>query len=188
MTDFEQDTTTPEPAGDPVEATPVDEPTTDTAPADDTTTATDDTAPTEPAPEPAPEPIGDHNPDPVSVRSDAIDPDDPGPHPDEQRDEAATAQDLEDSGIDILNPTEPASEATITITDHQVEVDFKGTSVADAITSVDTISEQDIDRLKTILMEESARRGLADDRPFRDVDTESLLILQNQIRGEMASR
>lgn len=113
---------------------------------------------------------------------------DPGADSGDKRDEEATISDLEDSDVDLQNPMYRSTEAEIHIADHDFEVEVEGDHEADFINSVQEINSDDIDRLKKILAEETARRGFIAPRPFRDVDKETLMVLQNAIRGELASR
>lgn len=83
----------------------------------------------------------------------------------------------------------PATDMTIEMADHEMDVEVDAPDADDKITEVDDISDADIDRLRRILAEDSARRGQRHPaRPFENADIESLLLLQNQVRSEIASR
>lgn len=80
-----------------------------------------------------------------------------------------------------------ATEATIKLADHKLSVDVKN-APKDTTTTVAELSEQDLEKLQKQVMEERARRANIVERPFESVDTESLLVIANQVRGELASR
>lgn len=109
-----------------------------------------------------------------------------------KKDDEDEPRGVEAAGTDPSNATaidaEPvATEATIKIADHKVSVDVKN-APKDETTTVAELSAQDLEKLQKQVMEERARRANAVDRPFESVDTESLLVIANQVRGELASR
>lgn len=100
------------------------------------------------------------------------------------------ARGVEAAGTDPSNPSdaEPvATTATIRIEDHKLSVDVEN-APEDQTTTVAELSAQDLEKLQKQVMEERARRANLVDRPFESVDTESLLVIANQVRGELASR
>lgn len=91
-------------------------------------------------------------------------------------------------------PEPPASSFVVKVEDHEI----KDVDVTDGPGSIDddegprsieNISAENFSKLYRAMLDENARRGmLPQNRPFADIDKESLLILQNQLRGELASR
>lgn len=131
------------------------------------------------------EPSGERQ-DPVSL-SPTLEPSEPE-HPadvDSPMNAEQTADDLEEHP---LSEEPEGRDMVITVSDRQIETDMKSTGPIEQIGAVGEISDNDLDSLKRMLAEESARRGLAQPRPFESLDTESLLVLYNQVRKELGSR
>jgi hypothetical protein len=92
-------------------------------------------------------------------------------------------------------PEPPASSFVVKVEDHEVDVDVKDGPGSvddgdwDRPRSIEGISAENFSKLYRAMIDENARRGmLPESRPFADIDKESLLILSNQLRGELASR
>lgn len=89
---------------------------------------------------------------------------------------------------DTPNAPEPGpTSLDIHIEDHEVTV----TGDATDPTPGEGISSEELDRLKKIISDEDARRSAAataQPRPFEHLDMESLLVLANQVRAEIAHR
>lgn len=102
-------------------------------------------------------------------------------------DEEQTRSDLDESGVDLFNPSERASEMVITIEDHLLSTDPEP-EPDDAISSVQEMSGPDLQRLRRVLDEEASRRSTRVVRPFKELDTESLQLLFVQVRAELGMR
>ena len=90
------------------------------------------------------------------------------------------------------DPEGPTTTATIKVEDHEIDVDVKDAGRSDvkddepeSIRELNTKQLQDL--LRATLAEQS-RRANEPQRRFRDFDTESLLVLQGELRSELASR
>lgn len=77
---------------------------------------------------------------------------------------------------------------TVSVSDHAVDVSVEDAPDDEPLTSIEGLSVDDLNRLSHVIAEEKSKRGQVAPRPFENVDTESLLVLQNQLRGELASR
>lgn len=103
------------------------------------------------------------------------------PPPDEQPQEAP---DAEQEG--------PTTTATIKIEDHQIDVKVKDAGRSDKALSEEEgfkgLNRDELMRVQRAVLNEQAARATQQDRPFAEFDTESLLVLRNQIAGELASR
>lgn len=101
--------------------------------------------------------------------------------------------DVEDSGstpVIEATPPEPSTDFTVKVSDHAVNtVVVNGKEPESSpLTSIEGLSVDDLNRLSRVIADEKSKRGQVAPRPFENVDTESLLVLQNQLRGELASR
>ncbi len=114
----------------------------------------------------------------------------PEPEPDApEPDDEQTADDLEDSGTDLHNPTGGATDFTVSVIDHKVEVDVDGVNEDDeASYSIAGLTEPELSALASRVAEQRAELAGRVPRPFEHVDKESLLVLSNQIRQELAYR
>jgi hypothetical protein len=103
------------------------------------------------------------------------------PPPDEQPQEAPDSE-----------QEPPATKATIRIEDHQIDVDIKDPGRSDrSLTDEEgfaALNRDELMRVQRAVIAEQAARNTQGDRPFAEFDTESLLVLRNQISGELASR
>lgn len=102
---------------------------------------------------------------------------------------------VEAAGTTDQSPEPPASTLVIRIEDHKLDVDVKDgpgsvdTSDEDSPRSVENLSADELQKLQRALLDENTRRGIGPQtRQFEGVDTESLRVLQNELRGELASR
>lgn len=87
------------------------------------------------------------------------------------------------------SPEPPAVTATIKVEDHKLDVDVKDAPKHhDDIDAITDLNDEQLQRVLRGLLEEQARRGRVETRHLQDFDTESLLVLQNELRGELASR
>ena len=109
------------------------------------------------------------------------------PH-DVEPDDEQTRADLDESDVDLLNPAEQASSMVITIEDHKIKTDAENAPSAESVTSVQEMGDEDLQRLRRIMDEEAARRGVRQERPFKDLDLDSLQVLYNQVRAELGQR
>lgn len=89
---------------------------------------------------------------------------------------------------DPVDVPDPGTSFTVSVADHEVDVNAAADPVDKPLTSIEGLSLDDLNRLSRVIAEEKSKRGNVAPRPFENVDTESLLVLQNQIRAEMASR
>lgn len=107
-------------------------------------------------------------------------------------DRAADTMSTPDSAINpaTREPQQPGPRsATITLEDAQIDVDVEGDGgdepEAESIRDLSTSELQDLQRR---VLQESAVRGTVVNRPFRELDTESLLVLSHAVQAEIASR
>ena len=110
----------------------------------------------------------------------------PEPAPDApEPDDEQTAEDLADSGVDLADPEVPSTDFTVSVIDHKVEVDVDGVNEDDEPDySLAGLTEPELNALASRIAEQRAEVP----RPFKHVDKESLLVLSNQIRAELAYR
>lgn len=107
----------------------------------------------------------------------------------DQREDAAT-----DTPDSATNPTTgeatqpPTRDVTIKVSDATLDVTVEGAGEEDEPSTLGDLEAKDLQTLQRAVLEEAARRGETDERPFRDMDTESLLVLYHAVREEVASR
>lgn len=83
---------------------------------------------------------------------------------------------------------EQAGDVTIKVRDATLDVSVAGATAEAEQGTVAGLTDSDLQTLQRVVSEEAARRGATEPRPFRDMDTESLLVLYHSIRDEVASR
>lgn len=107
---------------------------------------------------------------------------------DERADEATGTPDS------AVNPTTgepsqpPPRDVTIKVRDAQLDVRVEGAEDDDEPKGLSDLSDKDLQAIQRRVLEESAQRGEPDTRLFKDMDTESLLVLYHAVREEVASR
>ena len=107
---------------------------------------------------------------------------------DERADEATGTPDS------AINPTTgeptqpPPRDVTIKVSDATLDVTVEGAGEEDEPSTLGDLEAKDLQTLQRAVLEEAARRGETEVRPFRDMDTESLLVLYHAVREEVASR
>lgn len=104
------------------------------------------------------------------------------------KDDESAATDRPDDPVEAKTP---ATEATIKVADHEIDVDIQGGRRDEDPDTAGTIRDLSAQQLQQVLksaIEEQAIRGREQNRPFRDFDKETLLVLQHELRGELASR
>lgn len=89
---------------------------------------------------------------------------------------------------ELIDPAPETNDFTVRVEDHEVEVEVDNAPETPSNTSIEDMTADEIQRFQRVFAEESARRGAIEARPFEHVDLESLLVLSNQIRAELAYR
>lgn len=106
---------------------------------------------------------------------------------DDQRDD-----DRDDESPSAIEDT-PASEATVRIADHKIDVDVKGSTGEEDDRQrlegdLSDLDDDELSRLQRAVLATISLRAREQDRPLQDIDKESLMVLQQAVRGELASR
>lgn len=110
------------------------------------------------------------------------------PAPDNKADKKNPAPAADEPSTTAAPPPPPSTTAAIYIEDHQFVVEVEGVDDEEPDRSgAADIDPRDTKALQDLISAETGRKA-ALRRPFYHVDTESLLVLQNAIRAEMAGR
>lgn len=89
---------------------------------------------------------------------------------------------------ELIDPAPETNDFTVRVEDHEVEVEVDNEPETPSNTAIEDMTANEIQRFQRVFAEEAARRGAIEARPFEHVDLESLLVLSNQIRAELAYR